>query len=605
MTDHQKSPVETQDVERPVQGGQFEMRYGSDVAAAMLRAFGIDYVALNPGASFRGLHDSLVNYLGNRDPQMLIALHEDHVVSIAHGYAKAAGRPMAAILHSNVGLMHGSMSIFNAWCDRVPILILGATGAVDAAKRRPWIEWIHTVQDQGALVRHFVKWDDQPASPEALVESLLRAWQMAHTAPAGPVYVCLDLGLQEAALEDAVEIPDLARFAPGNPPQPASESLEAAAALLVEAEKPLILAGRMSRDPADWQHRVRLAELLDARVLTDLKSGAAFPTDHPLHPAPPGTRPTAMGSQMVREADVILGLDWIDPGGCFAMATGDVDIDAKFINCTIDAYVHNGWSMDYHILPPTDVRILADPDTAVAALLPEVEKLLSAGPRTSGWKTEPAARGRETGKSELDYHDIADALTTALGDRPATLIRLPLGWPGDALHFRGPLDFLGSDGGAGIGSGPGMAVGAALALKDSDRLPVAILGDGDCLMGINALWSARKYGIPLLVIVANNRSYFNDELHQERVANHRGRPPENRWIGQRLDDPAPDIAALARGFDWQAEGPVAARSDLDRTLVEAVEAVAAGGCRLVDVHIGKDYDAAMVSPGGVSGKADA
>ena len=136
--------------------------WGSDAIAAMLRALDIPYLALNPGASYRGLHDSIVNYLGNERPQMLLCLHEESAVAIAHGYAKASGRMMGAVLHSNVGLMHGTMAIFNAWCDRVPMLILGATGPWDAAQRRPWIDWIHTASDQGALVRDYTKWDNQP-----------------------------------------------------------------------------------------------------------------------------------------------------------------------------------------------------------------------------------------------------------------------------------------------------------------------------------------------------------------------------------------------------------------------------------------------------------
>src|SRR5690349_2251889 len=170
--------------------------WGSDAIAAMLRALDIPYLALNPGSSFRGLHDSIVNYLGNERPQMLLVLHEEHAVAIAHGYAKVAEKPLAAIVHSNVGLMHASMAIYNAWCDRVPVLVYGATGPVDAAKRRPWIDWLHTSQDQGALVRSFVKWDAQPASIEAAREAMLRANQISRSSPKGPTYVCFDSAIQ-------------------------------------------------------------------------------------------------------------------------------------------------------------------------------------------------------------------------------------------------------------------------------------------------------------------------------------------------------------------------------------------------------------------------
>src|ERR1700674_742760 len=166
-------------------------QYGSDVVAETLRALALPYIALVPGASFRGLHDSLVNYLGNRDPQMLLCLHEEHAVAIAHGYAKVTGQPLAVGIHSNVGLMHATMAIYNAWCDRVPMLIIGATGPVDAARRRPWIDWIHTSTDQGALIRAYSKWDDQPASVEAALNSLARAYSITREAPSAPVYECL------------------------------------------------------------------------------------------------------------------------------------------------------------------------------------------------------------------------------------------------------------------------------------------------------------------------------------------------------------------------------------------------------------------------------
>src|SRR4029453_481555 len=203
-------------------GGNSEMGWGSDLVAELLRSLGIKYVCINPGSSFRGLHDSLVNYLGNDRPQMILALHEQSVVAIAHGYYKAAGEPMAVVLHSNVGLMAGMMSIFNAWCDRVPILILGATGAVDSAVRRSWIDWNHTFRDQGALVRHYVKWDEQPASTNAAIESVLRTYQRACSAPCGPGYVILDRRLQEDALRGEIAIPDIRRYRPsqGAAPSP-------------------------------------------------------------------------------------------------------------------------------------------------------------------------------------------------------------------------------------------------------------------------------------------------------------------------------------------------------------------------------------------------
>ena len=259
-------------------------------------------------------------------PQMLLCLHEEAAVAIAHGYAKASGRMMGVVLHSNVGLMHGSMAIFNAWCDRVPMLILGATGPWDAAKRRPWIDWIHTSADQGALVRDYTKWDNQPASVPAAYEALLRAVQIADTAPRGPTYVNLDAALQEAkigALPRATRRGALQRPGTRCPIQRARS--QQAAQLLSAAKNPVILAGRVSRSEAGWKARVALAEKLQARVFTDIKTPAAFPTDHPLHAAPPATFPDDASRKILKEADVVLSLDWVDPAGTLKAAWGDAD----------------------------------------------------------------------------------------------------------------------------------------------------------------------------------------------------------------------------------------------------------------------------------------
>jgi len=292
-----------------------KVSWGSDIAAQMLRRFNIPFISLNPGASYRGFHDSLVNHLGNQNPGIILCLHEDHSVAIAHGYAKATGEPMACVLHSNVGLLHGMMGIFNAWCDRAPMLMLGATGPVASEKRRPWIDWIHTSRDNGAYIRSLVKWDDQPTSAASLVEAMLRANMITRAAPTAPVYICLDAGFQETKLDKEPIWPDLNRFQAPQPPRPSKEALDQAVALLKGAKKPLILLGRGSRRDEFWQPRIRLAEKLGAVVFTDLKQGAMFPSDSPHHFTEPLNAIVKEAREVMCEADVILSLDWMDLGG--------------------------------------------------------------------------------------------------------------------------------------------------------------------------------------------------------------------------------------------------------------------------------------------------
>ncbi len=562
--------------------------WGSDVVAQMLRKLEIPYLALNPGSSFRGLHDSLVNHLGNQDPQMLLCLHEEHAVALAHGYAKVTGTPMGVILHSNVGLMHGTMAIYNAWCDRVPMLILGATGPVDAHERRPWIDWLHTAKDQGALIRPYVKWDDQPVSVPAAIDSLIRASNLTRMAPQAPVYVCLDVSMQEKRLDEMPALPDPKRFAPASPAIPSAADVEKAATLLRDAQSPLILFGRVSRKPSDWARRVALAEHLRAAVLTDIKVGAAFPTNHALHAAKPGYFLDETAANAIRAADVVLALDWVDLGGTMRQAGGAA---ATIVNVSLDHGLHNGWSMDHQALAPADLHLASDPDLALHLIADVLGVTAGVEPTAL-----PALPGFALDADRpLDVVSLAGAMGEALRDEVISLIRLPLGWAGDAWHFRHPLDYLGIDGGGGIASGPGMLVGAALALKGSGRLPVAVLGDGDTMMGVSALWTAAHYRLPFVAIVSNNRSFFNDEVHQERVAKQRQRPVENKWIGQRIDEPDIDIAAIARAQGLVGIGPVLTVQALADAVAEAVTAAKAGASVVIDARVLPGYNPAMAA----------
>ena len=307
--------IKLTDVDRPVLPDKIPLAWKSDVAAEMLRRLAIPFLAMNPGASYRGFHDSLVNYLGNERPQMILCLHEDHVVAIAHGYAKATDKPMGAVLHSNVGLMHGLMGLFNAFCDRVPMMVIGATGPVVSEKRRPWIDWIHTCKDQGALLRNYVKWDDEPRSVEGVVESFLRGYQMTCSAPSAPVYICLDAGLQEEAIVGEAKIPSVERYRPKSRQGATAADVDAVAAAIQAAKTPIFLYGRGSRQQAHWDARVELAELAGASVMTSQRERAAFPTQHGLHAVPPVTSMSADAKEMLKSADLIVSFDFADLQG--------------------------------------------------------------------------------------------------------------------------------------------------------------------------------------------------------------------------------------------------------------------------------------------------
>ena len=583
---------EPEAVERPLPS-EGKSLWGSDVAADMMRALDIPYVALNPGASYRGLHDSIVNRLGNEKPQMLLCLHEEAAVAVAHGWAKVTGKPMGAIVHSNVGLLHSSMAVFNAWMDRAPLLLFGATGPVDATKRRPWIDWIHTTKDQAALIRNFIKWDDQPGSVAAIPEAMLRAKQISTTAPCGPTYICFDAALQELKIDALPQMPDASRFVAPAPIAPPPAQVEQLAKDLLAAQRPLLMLGRFSRSEENWNERVALAEALGAVVLTEMRNGAAFPTDHPLTGAPPTGQISQSANELMRQSDLIVSFDWVDLGGAMMAAAGKGKLGAKVVRISVDQYSHNGFGMEYQILPPADLFLAAETDATVSALLAAVKNL---GARKSpAWPDRkpmqaPALPAPDP-SGTIYVPQIAQALQKLVGGRKTSLLRHSLSWHGHFWPMRHPLDSLGTDGGGGVGSGPGTSVGMALALKGSGRFPIAVVGDGDFMMGNSAIWTAVHYRIPLLFVICNNRSFYNDELHQERVAKERERPPANKWIGQQMIDPDIDLAGIARAQGAVGIGPVLKHADLEAKLKEAIAAVDDGKVVVVDVRVAGGYDA--------------
>jgi thiamine pyrophosphate-dependent acetolactate synthase large subunit-like protein len=549
-----------------------------------------------PGSSYRGLQDSLVNYLGNDRPQMLVCLHEEHAVAIAHGFARVTGKAMAAALHSNVGLMHALMAVYNAYCDRAPLLLLGATGPVDASRRRPWIDWIHTSRDQGALLRSYVKWDDQPASPTAAMEATLRGIRLTNAHPKAPVYVCYDVSDQECSIDRDFEFVDPSRFAVQSDPLPQPRDVERAAELLVNARNPVILAGRVSRCQEDWRARVQLAERLGALVVTDIKTPTAFPTLHPLHVGEAGTFLSETQREAVAKADVILDLDWIDAAGALRQAIGTAAHPSDVISVGLNHLLSNGWSYDHYAMLPAAISLATTPDIAVRHLLKALDDASSKRPRPMD-VAQPSPQTTievKNAQAKLTLRTVATAVGRAVRDRAVSFLRFPLGWPANETPFSEPLDYLGADGGAGVGSGPGLAVGGALALRGNARIPIAVLGDGDFVMGASAIWTATHYCLPLLIIVANNRSYFNDEIHQEAVAKVRGRPVDNRWIGQRLDEPAVDIHKLASSFGATTGGAAVTQlKDLAPALEEALIAVEGGATYVLEIQIEAGYSTAM------------
>ena len=573
-------------------------RYGSDLIVDLLKALGIEYVALNPGSSFRGIHDSLVNYSGGK-PEIILCCHEEIAVSLAHGYAKASGKPMAAIVHNVVGLQHASMAIYNAWCDRTPILVMGGTGPMNTSKRRPWIDWIHTALVQGHLVRDFVKWDDQPFGVEAIPSSILRGHRIAMSDPKGPVYLCFDVSDQEAALEKEIPIPDVSRFRPPAPLQAEADAIKEAARLLSGAQHPVIVADYLGRDNEAVLSLVELADLLAAPVI-DLGARLNFPNTHPLNL-------TGKNRELIGNADVVLGLDVMDLFGALARqdAATHTSVSAlkpgcKVIHATLADISMRGWTTDFQELAPVDLPIVANTKVFLPALIEEIKrqgkfsksvvderrKHLAAehDEIRARWQSELKKRWDEKPISPPRLaHEVWEAIKKESWLLVAGGFR---SWPQRLWDWDTPGLYLGGYGGGGLGYAPGASVGASLIHRGTGTICVNLQRDGDLLYTTSALWTAANTKVPLLTVMTNNRVYYNDVEHQEKVAIARGRPPENKLIGMQMENPAVDFAGLARSFGISGEGPITEPEKIRPALDRAIKTIKEEGRpALVDVII--------------------
>ncbi len=578
--------------------------YGSDIVVDLLRAVGIEHVALNPGATFRGLHDSLVNYGGERGPELVLTTHEEIAVALAHGYAKAKGRPMAAAVHDIVGLQHASMAVFNAFCDRVPVVVLGATGPMDATRRRPWIDWIHTALVQGNQVRDYVKLDDQPASVAAIPEAFLRAWRLACTEPQGPVYLCLDAALQEEALERPVTLPDAARFQPASPPHADPRAIDDAARQLVEAQYPVILVEFLGRRPGVSAPLCRLAELLAAPLVdlsAEYQGRPSVPSGHPLDM-------TSARYEVVREADLVLALDvasFLGALGHTDRSTREVRLlneSARMISISLEDYAARSWAQTFQSLVPVDLPIAADAALVLPALVAAVEDRLRhdraaaerraraerIGARHAALRAEAqAAVSVQRSSTPVASSVLAAEIWQVIKDEDWVLANgSGKGWARRLWDWQ-PERVCGGSGGAGLGYGLPAALGVTLAHRGSGKLCLNLQADGDLLYVVSGLYTAAHHRLPLLTVMFNNRTYGNDEEHQEAMAKVRGRPVENKVVGIRIDDPAPDFARVAQGFGVHAEGPIDKAEAVGPALRRALAVVTEQGRpALVDVITG-------------------
>jgi thiamine pyrophosphate-dependent acetolactate synthase large subunit-like protein len=556
---------------------------GSDFMVDVIKSLGVEYAAANPGSSFEGLHESIINYGTNRSPELLTCCHEESAVAMAHGYAKIEGKPMLALLHGNIGLQHASMAVYNAYADRVPVMMIAGNWR-DAGARANGVNSYHSAQDMAVIVRDYVKWDDEPASLPAFAESAVRAYKIAMTPPMEPVLLVVDHDLQLRPL-GATKAPAIPRLVMPSPPAGEAGAVREAARLLVAAENPRINAGRAARTPNGIALLVELAELLQASV-----NGGGdrinFPSRHPLAGA--GSGP----------ADVVLNLE-VQGGGPGPVA-GARTPEAKTINISaLGLYIKSNLQ-DFQHMADADVDIAADSEATLPALIDEVTRQLS-----DGRKRVIQERGAKLANVHRQARlQAMEAAAFGWDSSPISLARLSAelwdqiktedwslvswqgfisGWPGRLWDFDKHYRYIGGQGAGAMGYGAPAAVGAALANRKHGRLSINIQTDGDLNYAPGVLWTACHHKIPLLTVMHNNRAYHQEVMFVQQMASERNRGADRAHIGTTLREPNIDYAKMAQAYGMYGEGPIEHPKDLAPAIGRALDRVKRGEPALLDV----------------------
>jgi acetolactate synthase-1/2/3 large subunit len=559
-------------------------RSGSDFMVDVIKALGFEYVAANPGSSFRGLHESLINYGGNRAPEFITCCHEESSMGIAHGYSNVEGKPILALAHSTVGLQHAAMGIYNAYAGRAPLYImLGNT--LDETMRRPGVEWYHSAIDAAAMVRDFTKWDDTPISLPHYAESAVRAYRIAMTLPMEPVVLVLDSDLQEKAVPQDAKL-SIPKLTLDKHPQADSGSIEETARLLVNAENPVVVAGRVARSQQGMDHLIAFAEALQVPIVDQ---GGNMPSHHPLN-----------GGGNIRNADVIVGLE-VDNLWSVVHSyrdqqersfTTNTQNGAKLISMGVkDVFIKANYQT-FQRYQEVDLSMAADPETSLPALTEAVNRLATPARKAAfqerGKKLADAKqKAYERGRAEAVYGWDSSPISLPRLSAEVWNVVKNEDWAGGMAGFNWNYQkyYQRMHGGNAAGEGGNLpvAIGAALAHKKNGRIYVSLQPDGDLMYAPGALWTAAHHRIPILMVMHNNRAYHQEVMHIQRMANRHQRDiMDTAGIGTTITDPNIDYAKLAQSMGWYAEGPISNPKDIAPALKRAVEIVKKGQPALLD-----------------------
>lgn len=576
---------------------------GSDFMVDVIKTLDIKYLPCNPASSFRALHESLIDYGQNKSPEFLTCMHEESAVGMAHGYFKIAGKPLMTLVHGTVGLQHAAMGIYNAWCDRVPVIVVGGND-MDAAYRPPGVPTFHSAQDINALVRDFTKWDDTPVSAQHFAQSMVRMYKTAMTPPYGPVMMSLDAGLQQEPVREHGEKLYIPRYVPSSPPQGDTGAVKEAARLLANAERPVIVVDRAARTANGIKLLVELAEALQAAVV-DMGGRMNFPKTHYLSRPP----------NVIPQADVIIGMELSDFWGVVNgfVDNGDhglgfneskIKPGTKLISINSVELITKSNYQDFQRFQVVDVSMPADAEATLPALIEAVKSAIPDSRKDAIAKRGEAFRkasatGRENVKKAAAIAWDASPISTArlvmetwnqIKDLDWSLVASEgnvSNWPNRLWPMEKHHHWLGRSGGYGVGYGAPASIGAALANRDLGRFSVSFQSDGDLMYAPGVLWTAARHKIPLLAVMHNNRGYHQEVMHIQRLANFRNRVVYNgndmSPLGTSIENPDIEYHKLAQSMGWWAKGPIKDPAELGPAIKEAVAVVKSGQPALLNV----------------------
>jgi acetolactate synthase I/II/III large subunit len=573
---------------------------GSDFMVDVIKTLNLDYLALNPGGATRGLHESIIHYGGNNKPSLIEVNHEEIAVAIAHGYARAAGKPMAVVLYGVIGLQHASMAIFNAFADRVPVVMFAGNVGNETKRFGPF-GWWHSAEDLAALVRPTIKWSDQPVSPHSIADSFHRAYRLAVTPPQGPTLVVLDDWLQERSFSDIRSTLPIPTYHPPVSAIADPQALAQAARMLLAAQYPVIVADRAVSSQAGMNRIAELCDLVGA-VFLNGPSRICLPTEHPLNL-------TGMRERVIPKADVVLFLGVDDAWEVLYSVADTVTrptrriakSDTKTIALSIDQYDARGNIADQMHALDVDLAIVGEPEASVPYLIDAVKRQIG-GELSSAVAQRAAAIKADHDKLRAGYRQAAafgwNASPVSVARLTAELAAALDGeawsvvvnsenflnhWPQKLWSVSRWNQLQMNSGAGGLGFTLPASIGTALALKNSGIIPVAFQTDGDFMYVSSALWSAAHHRVPLLIVMHNNRAYHAEHMNIQLMSNRRQRGITDTGIGTTLVDPVIDFAMLARSLGVWGTGPVSDPAAVQPALQQALAVVKAGRPALVDV----------------------